>query len=115
MDSNGINYNRIYRGSDLITETFLLYTPSTQYAAFNTNPNTSIYSTIDGNNYIKSYANNSFTLIYTSNFKADKISYLNQNTLTAYNYWSKTVYLTNFSNTFISKVMQNDTFIDMHS
>jgi hypothetical protein len=116
MDSNGGNNNRIYRGATLVKTTTMSFTINSQYGAFNTNPNTSIYSMIGSNNKITAYANNTFTLIYSSNFTVNKISYLNQNTLTAYSTSAKTVYLTNFTNsTFISKVMPNDSFIDMHS
>lgn len=68
MDSYGGNNNRIYRVASLVKTTSVGYTIKSQYGAFNSNPNTSIYSIIDSNNKIKAYANNSFTLIYSSNF-----------------------------------------------
>jgi hypothetical protein len=86
-------FNRVYRSGLLINTTKLNFTASQQYGAFNINPQTSIYSIIDKSNKIYSYYSNVFSNIFISNFTIDKISYLDQNTLTCYNKSLKTVYL----------------------
>lgn len=76
FSNTSAQYSRLYVNSTLIKTTKLNYKPKIQYAAFNNNPNFSIYSIIDNNSLIHSYEKNQFIEIYQSNFTADKINYL---------------------------------------
>jgi hypothetical protein len=96
INSSG-TYNRLYRGRSNPITVKLNSTPIMQYGAFNSNPNTSVYSVIDKNNKLTLYKQNSFTKICTFNYSIDKVSYLNQNIVTAYSSSAKTIYLINLT------------------
>jgi hypothetical protein len=89
---------RLYRGINIVKTEKLNTKSLTLYSSFNNNPLTSMYSIIDINKKITIFTNNTLNKIYFSNFMADKISYLNQSTLTAYNILTKTLYVKNIEN-----------------